>query len=104
MKKTLWLVDSPSKITEDDIFLVRGASMKISKKADEDLEFISLDEMRLLENKSNDIISDLINFFECNLLSIENQPIPSKYLDIMIKPWLNAFVHLVVLRFHRFKK
>ena len=105
MKKTLWLVDSPSKITQDDIFF--GAwcfNENFQKKADEDLEFISLDEMRLLENNSNEIISDLINFFESNLLSIENQPIPRKYLDIMIKPWLNAFVHLVVLRFHRFKK
>jgi len=62
MKKTLWLVDSPSKITEDDIFF--GAwcfNENFQKKADEDLEFISLDEMRLLENNSNEIISDLSN-------------------------------------------
>ena len=104
-KKTLWLVDSPDDISPNDVFF--GAwcfeGFKYSKSININ-ELESISEIRSLEKESNIIIENLIAYFCLNLNSKENKKFSTKFLNIVLRPWLNALVHIVLLRIHTLKK
>lgn len=104
-KKTLWLVDSPDDISPNDVFFgawcFENSKYSMSIKIN---EFESISEIRSLEKESNIIIENLIAYFCLNLNSTDNKKFSTKFLNIVLRPWLNALVHLVLLRTHTLKK
>jgi len=104
-KKTLWLVDSPDDISPNDVFFgawcFENSKYSMSIKIN---EFESISEIRSLEKESNIIIENLIAYFCLNLNSTDNKKFSTKFLNIVLRPWLNALVHLVLLRTHALKK
>ncbi|MDC0377908.1 hypothetical protein OAM76_01710 [Flavobacteriaceae bacterium] len=104
-KKTLWLVDSPDDISPNDVFFgawcFEDSKYSMSIKIN---EFESISEIRSLEKESNIIIENLIAYFCLNLNSINNKKFSTKFLNIVLKPWLNALVHIVLLRIYTLKK
>ena len=104
-KKILWIIDSPQEISPNDIFF--GAwcfeDSKYSKSTNI-TELESLAEIRSLEKKANKIIENLIAYFNLNLNSVENKKFSKTFLDIILRPWLNALVHTVLLRIHTLDK
>jgi putative transferase (TIGR04331 family) len=104
-KKTLWLVDSPDDITPNDVFF--GAWCFENSKYSKSIkinEFESISEIRSLEKESNIIIENLIAYFCMSFNTTDNKNFSTKFLNIVLRPWLNALVHLVLLRIHTLKK
>ncbi len=104
MRNRLWIIDSPLKPTSNDIFF---GPWCFENPKDYNLseisEYLSLNDIRSLENNANDIIEYLLDFFLLNLKPNNSKKFSKKYLKIVLNPWINAFVHLIILRIDSLK-
>ena len=104
MRNRLWIIDSPLKPTSSDIFF---GPWCFENPKDYNLgeisEYLSLNDIRSLENNANDIIEYLLDFFLLNLKPNNSKKFSKKYLKIVLNPWINAFVHLIILRIDTLK-